>query len=67
MGTSSRQARSWRSQAIFCSNCFEAFAFSLYCQCAATPYSAWRCIASVRICTSSVLPPGPSTAVCSDW
>ena len=26
-----------------------------------------RCISSVRICTSSGSPPGPTTVVCSDW
>ena len=40
---------------------------SLYFQCAATPYSARRCISSVRICSSTGLPSGPSTVVCSDW
>ena len=41
--------------------------FSLYFQCAATPYSARRCIANVRICSSTGLPSGPMTVVCSDW
>ncbi len=40
---------------------------SLYFQCAATPNSARRCISSVRICSSTGLPCGPSTVVCSDW
>ena len=40
---------------------------SLYRQCAAMPYSAVRCIALVRICTSTLRPPGPTTVVCSDW
>ncbi len=40
---------------------------SLYFQCAATPYSARRCIAKVRICISTALPCGPITVVCSDW
>ena len=42
-------------------------ASSLYFQCAATPYSARRCIAWVRICISTGLPSGPITVVCSDW
>ena len=40
---------------------------SLYFQCAATPYSARRCIAKVRICISTGLPCGPMTEVWSDW
>ncbi len=40
---------------------------SLYFQCAATPYSAVRCISWVRICSSTGLPSGPITVVCSDW
>jgi hypothetical protein len=40
---------------------------SLYFQCAAIPNSAVRCIAWVRICSSTGLPPGPITVVCSDW
>ena len=40
---------------------------SLYFQCAATPYSARVCISSVRICSSTGLPCGPSTVVCRDW
>ena len=40
---------------------------SLYFQCAATPYSARRCIPHVLICSSTGLPPGPMTVVCSDW
>ena len=41
--------------------------FSLYFQWAATPYSARRCWAKVRICTSTGLPCGPMTVVWSDW
>lgn len=41
--------------------------FSLYFQCAATPYSARRCIVCVRIWISTGLPSGPMTVVCSDW
>ena len=41
--------------------------WSLYCQWAATPCSARACISQVRICTSSGLPCGPTTVVCSDW
>jgi hypothetical protein len=40
---------------------------SLYFQCAAMPYSARLCIARVRICSSTGLPSGPITVVCSDW
>ena len=40
---------------------------SLYRQWAATPCSEARCISWVRICTSSVLPSGPITAVCRLW
>ena len=40
---------------------------SLYFQCAATPYSARRCMPMVRICISTGLPDGPITVVCSDW
>ena len=40
---------------------------SLYRQCAATPNSACRCMSWVRICSSTGLPPGPSTVVCNDW
>ena len=43
------------------------FGWSLYFQCAATPYSARRCISWVRIWISTGLPPGPITVVCSDW
>ena len=39
----------------------------MYFQCAAMPYSAVRCIAWVRICSSTGLPSGPITVVCSDW
>ncbi len=45
----------------------ESAGSSLYFQCAATPYSARRCIAKVRICSSTGLPSGPITVVCSDW
>ena len=41
--------------------------WSLYFQCAATPYSARRCIVCVRIWISTGLPCGPMTVVCSDW
>ena len=44
-----------------------ALAASLYFQCAATPYSARRCIVWVRIWISTGLPSGPMTVVCSDW
>ena len=40
---------------------------SLYFQCAAMPYSARLCISTVRICSSTGLPSGPITVVCSDW
>lgn len=40
---------------------------SLYFQCAATPYSARWCMEWVRICSSTGLPAGPMTVVCSDW
>ena len=40
---------------------------SLYFQCAATPYSARLCMPQVRICSSTGLPSGPITVVCSDW
>ena len=46
---------------------FAWLAWSLYFQCAATPYSARRCISWVRIWISTGLPPGPITVVCSDW
>lgn len=39
----------------------------LYFQCAAMPYSARRCMSNVRICSSTGLPLGPITVVCSDW
>ena len=38
----------------------------LYCQCAAMPDSATRCMSSVRICTSIGMPFGPNSVVCSD-
>ncbi|ETJ32056.1 Phosphoribosylformylglycinamidine synthase, partial [human gut metagenome] len=41
-----------------------ALGSSLYFQCAATPYSAIRCISWVRIWISTGLPPGPTTVVC---
>ena len=44
-----------------------ARAFSLYFQCAAIPNSAVRCMSCVRICSSTGLPDGPMTVVCSDW
>ena len=44
-----------------------SFLVSLYFQCAAMPYSAVRCIPIVRICSSTGLPSGPITVVCSDW
>ena len=71
------QSTSWRSQPI--SPASEspgappsglgpvAFGSSLYFQCAATPYSAMRCISWVRIWISTGLPPGPTTVVCRDW
>ena len=31
------------------------------------PYSATRCMSWVRICSSTGLPSGPITVVCSDW
>ncbi len=40
---------------------------SLYTQWAATPFSAVRCMAWVRIWISSGLPCGPMTVVWSDW
>ena len=40
---------------------------ALYFQCAATPYSARRCISWVRICSSTGSFLSPSTVVCSDW
>ena len=39
----------------------------LYFQCAAMPYSARRCMSNVRIWSSTGLPLGPITVVCSDW
>ncbi len=44
-----------------------ATASCLYFQCAAMPYSARRCMSNVRICSSTGLPLGPITVVCSDW
>lgn len=44
-----------------------ATASCLYFQCAAMPYSARRCMSKVRICSSTGLPLGPMTVVCSDW
>ena len=41
-------------------------AWALYRQCAATPYSAWRCISCVRIWISTGLPPGTITVVCRE-
>ena len=40
---------------------------SLYFQCAAMPYSARRCMANVRIWSSTGLPEMPITVVCRDW
>ena len=39
----------------------------LYFQCAATPYSAVRCMSQVRICTSKGMPSLPMTVVCTLW
>ena len=50
-----------------CGRSTPALPFSLYFQCAATPYSARRCIVWVRIWISTGLPSGPITVVCSDW
>ena len=47
--------------------CCTGGAVSLYAQCAASPYSASVSMLLVRSCTSSGTPPGPRTAVCSDW
>ncbi len=47
--------------------CCTGAAVSLYAQCAASPYSASMSMLLVRSCTSSGTPPGPRTAVCSDW
>lgn len=44
-----------------------ATACCLYFQWAAMPYSARRCMSKVRIWSSTGLPPGPMTVVCSDW
>ena len=41
--------------------------FSLYCQWAAIPSSARRCISKVRIWTSKGNPRSDITVVCSDW
>ena len=46
---------------------FAWLTLSLYFQCAATPYSARRCISWVRIWISTGRPFGPITVVCSDW
>lgn len=65
------QSTSWRSHAMSppagASVAGAPFAFSLYFQCAATPYSARRCMSCVRIWISTGLPPGPITVVCNDW
>ncbi len=63
---------SWRSQDMSSrspgrSVSTPALPSSLYFQCAATPYSARRCIAKVRIWSSTGLPCGPMTVVCNDW
>ena len=42
------------------------FRLPLYIHCAAMPNSAALCMASVRTCTSSGAPSGPSTAVCRE-
>ena len=61
------QSTSWRSQAMSESPPPPSTVSSLYFQCAATPYSARRCMPQVRICSSTGLPSGPITVVCSDW
>ena len=71
--TSFCQSSSWRSHCMSLSAASSALlsvpvrTSSLYFQCAATPYSARRCIPKVRICISTGLPEGPMTVVCSDW
>ena len=40
---------------------------ALYSQCAATPASATRSMASVRIWNSMLMLAGPTSVVCSDW
>ena len=55
-----------RSQAgVACTGAWPA-TWALYRQCAATPYSAWRCISCVRIWISTGLPPGTITVVCRE-
>ncbi len=64
------QSSSWRSQISLVDvrrGLATSSLVSLYFQCAAMPYSAVRCMASVRICSSTGLPSGPITVVCSDW
>ncbi len=63
------QSSSWRSHAISSplTGLPGAAAPSLYFQWAAMPYSARLCISTVRICSSTGLPCGPITVVCSDW
>ena len=66
-GTSCCHSRSWRSQTMLTSFSSVSSWPPLYRQCAATPSSASRSIAWVRIWTSNGCPPRPSTVVCSDW
>ncbi len=62
------QSSSWRSQVMSVALPVPTpFDSSLYFQCAATPYSARRCMPWVRIWISTGLPSGPITVVCSDW
>jgi GTP pyrophosphokinase len=62
------QSSSWRSQVMSSPGTAPAEPpVSLYFQCAAMPYSARLCISTVRICSSTGLPLGPITEVCSDW
>src|SRR5690606_20536220 len=56
------QSRSWRSHCMSPA-LRPPTVSSLYFQCAATPYSARRCMPQVRICSSTGLPPGPITVV----
>ena len=60
------QSTSWRSQARS-AGVLPVVISSRYFQCAATPYSDRRCMPQVLICSSTGLPPGPITVVCSDW
>ncbi|SLH41664.1 Uncharacterised protein [Mycobacteroides abscessus subsp. abscessus] len=64
------QSSSWRIHAMSSTSARSPECLplvSLYRQCAAMPNSAVRCMSWVRICTSSGLPSGPTTVVCSDW